>query len=146
MTAAIWMPEPAPQCGGNLPGTGSPVAGHVFNVASWFLQPATSILRHLQQGPKVRKGLGRAAAAGIVLLFLTRTAGSAQASASIQASVRVVDPAASAFPTATMQLSLNPRLSTRSPVRRDLRGATVLVEIPPRLPTAPARRVTVIHW
>lgn len=119
------MPEPARHCGGNLPGAGLPAAGHVF---------------------KVVKRLGRAAAAGIVLLFLAQRAGAAQASASIQASVRVVDPAASAFPIATMQLSLNPRLSTRLPLRRDLRGATVLVEIPPRLPTAPARRVTVIHW
>ena len=88
----------------------------------------------------------RAALVGGVLLSLTQRAGAAQASASIQASVRVVDPAASAFPNATLQLSVNPRLSTRLPLRRDLRGATVLVEIPPRLSTAPARRVTVIHW
>ena len=94
----------------------------------------------------MRKWLGRAVLAGIILLSLAHRAASAQARAAIQATVRVVDPASSAFPVATMQLSLNPHLSARQPLRRDLRGATLLVEIPARLPAAPARRVTVIHW
>jgi hypothetical protein len=119
-----------------MPGTGLPDAGHVFKVT----------LAHLQRGTIVPKRLGRAALAGIVLLSLANRAGVAQASAAIQASVTVVDPAASAFPMATVQLSLDPHLSPRQTLRRDLRGATLLVEIPPRLSTAPGRRVTIIHW
>jgi hypothetical protein len=129
-----------------MPGTGTPDAGHVFKMTSRFLQRRTSILAHLQRGTIVRQRLARAALAGIVLLSLAHRPGVAQASAAIQASVRVIDAAASAFPMATAQLALNPRLSPRQPLRRDLRGATLLVEIPPRLPAGPARRVTVIHW
>ena len=140
------MPELDLSCGWNAPGTGKPVAGRVFNVASRFLQPASAIVQHLERGWNVPKRLGSTALASIVLLSLAHRTASAQASAAIQASVRVVDPAASAFPAATMQLSLNPRLSIRQPLRRDLRGATLLVEIPAADRTAPARRVTIIHW
>lgn len=92
------------------------------------------------------KRIGRAVFASIVLLSVSHRAGFAQARTAIQATVRVVDPAPSAFPVATRQLSLSPRLSVRQALRRDLRGATLLVEIPAPLPAGPARRVTVIHW
>lgn len=94
----------------------------------------------------MRKRLGRAALAGVVLLSLSHRAGSAQASAAIQASVRVVAAASPAFSVAARQLSLDPHLSLRQPLRRDLRGATLLLEVPPPLRMAPARRITIIHW
>ena len=148
MKTPIWMPELESSCGGNTSGTGLPVAGRVFNVASRILQPVTAILQHLERGWNVPKQLGRTALAAVVLLALAHRTASAQASAAIQASVRVVDPSASAFPAATLQLSFSPRLSVRQPLRRDLRGATLLVEIPAPVsaPATPERRVTIIHW
>ena len=94
----------------------------------------------------MRKRLGRAVLAGTLLMCLPHRAALAQASAAIQATVRVVDPSSSAYPAATIRLALDPRISTRHPLRRNLRGATLLVEIPAGSTTATARRVTVIHW
>jgi hypothetical protein len=140
------MPELAPRGEWNAPGTGVPVAGRVFAAASSFLQLSTTILQHLEPDTNMRKLLGRGLVTGILLVSMAHRAASAQASAAIQASVRVVDPASSAYPVAAIQLALNPRLSARQPLRRDLRGATVLVELPAQPAGAPARRVTFIHW
>ncbi len=117
------MPERV-DCSGTTPSAGMPAAGRVADKPSW----------------------GRAALAGLLLLSLAPRLGAAQASASIRATVTVVDPAPSAFPVATARLFLDRRLTANQLLRRDLGGATLLVEAPVRLSPAPARRITVIHW